>query len=304
VVSSDQLDFEPGDVRPFLRWAGSKRRLLKHLIPFIPTKYGKFYEPFLGGGSMFFYLCPARAEISDVSTPLIEIYRAVRRRPEQIIKFLRPLRPTKSAFNEIKTLAPRNDVERAGSFIFLNRACWNGLFRVNSDGIFNVPYGRPKTDNLIDERNFRRCAVQLRRRSVTLRCQDFEEISSRVAEGDFVYFDPPYVTTHNMNGFVDWNERLFSWRDQIRLAALAKRLIAKGVNVLVTNANHRDIQELYRGLYYEKLVRISTLAGDKSRRVQTSEAIFAGGPNYVSDGLILPRNKVSAHGSNSVRRAD
>lgn len=300
---ADKSELPPGDVRPFLRWAGSKRRLLKHITPFIPLRYGKFYEPFLGGGSMFFYLCPARAEISDLSSPLIEIYRAVRRHPEQILNFLRPLRPTKSTFNQIKRLAPGNDVQIAGSFIFLNRACWNGLYRVNSDGIFNVPYGWPKTDNLIDEKNLRRCAVQLRRRSVSVRCQDFEEIGDRVVEGDFVFFDPPYVTTHNMNGFVDWNERLFSWKDQIRLAALTHRLIARGANVLVTNADHMDIRELYQGLYYKKLVRISTLAGDKSRRVEISEAILAGGPNYNSNGVVLPRRKVSNYGSNSIRRA-
>jgi DNA adenine methylase len=277
---------------------------LKQLLPFIPERFEKFYEPFLGGGSMFFYLCPTNAEISDVSDTLVDIYRAVRRDPEGILKFLRPLRPSRTAFNRIKRLSPRTDKTLAGSFIFLNRACWNGLYRVNSDGIFNVPYGWPKTNILIDEDNFRQCATQLRRRSVTLRCQDFEEIGERVRKGDFVFFDPPYVTSHNMNGFVDWNECLFSWKDQIRLASLTRRLIAKGANVLVTNADHEDVRELYRGIYYKKLLRHSTLAADKTRRTQTSEAIFVGGPSYNKLGLTLSRTKVISYGKDSQRRAD
>lgn len=297
-------DLEPANVRPFLRWAGSKRRILKQLIPFIPDQFGKYYEPFLGGGSMFFFLCPPRSEISDVSRSLIEIYRAVRKSPEEILEFLRPLRPSRAAFNKVKSFAPQSGHELAGSFIFLNRSCWNGLYRVNSDGIFNVPYGWPKTNFLIDENNFRKCAKQLRRRSVTLRCQDFEEIGGRVKEGDFVFFDPPYVTSHNMNGFVDWNERLFSWKDQVRLAALTRRLIAARVNVLVTNADHEDVRDLYQGLYYNQLRRHSTLAADKSRRVKTSEAIFVGGPFYEKLGLASSRRKVISHGKNCQRGAD
>jgi DNA adenine methylase len=123
-------------------------------------------------------------------------------------------------------MEPTNDGQIAGSFIFLNRACWNGLYRVNSDGVFNVPYGWPRTNFLIDEENLRECAKQLRRRSITLRQQDFEDIEDRVSRDDFVFLDPPYVTAHNMNGLVDWNERIFSWADQVRLASMAKRLIA------------------------------------------------------------------------------
>ena len=269
------------NVRPFLRWAGSKRRLLKHLVPLIPGQFGKYYEPFLGGGSLFFFLCPERAEISDASASLMDIYRAIKRDPEGVLEFLRPLRPSRSAFEKIKEMTPASDAEKGGSFIFLNRACWNGLYRVNSDGKFNVPYGWPKTNHLIDADNLRRCAKQLRRRSVSLRHQDFEEISKRVEKNDFVFFDPPYVTSHNMNGFVDWNEDLFSWKDQIRLAELTQLLIYKGANVLVTNADHRDVRDLYRGIHYRQITRISTLAADKTRRTKTSEAIFVGGPAFA-----------------------
>jgi DNA adenine methylase len=209
-----------GTVRPFLRWAGSKRRVLRYLAPYIPKTWNRYYEPFLGGGALFFSLAPGEAEISDSSPDLIRTYLSVRKYPEKILDFLRPLRPDRETFDRIKWKRCRSEVEAAGAFIFLNKACWNGLYRVNSDGIFNVPYGWPKTDFVVDEENFRLSSAQLRRRGVRIRQQDFEEIESRVGSGDFVFFDPPYVTTHNINGFADWNERLFSWSDQLRLVHL------------------------------------------------------------------------------------
>jgi DNA adenine methylase len=271
---------EAANIRPFLRWAGSKRRLLAHLIPFIPKSYGKYFEPFLGGGSMFFYLGPQRAEISDASEPLIETYRAVSEHPDQLLKFLRALKPNKATFNRLRQYAPRSRAGLGGQFIFLNKSCWNGLYRVNSSGIFNVPFGWPKTDHIIDEENLRLCSKQLRRRSIAIKHQDFGEIESRVSGGDFVFLDPPYVTSHNMNGFVDWNECLFSWKDQVRLADMARRLVRKKANVLITNAAHSDLRALYSDFGQAEFNRYSTLASDTSRRRATSEAIFFAGPAY------------------------
>ena len=271
---------EPTDIRPFLRWAGSKRKLLRHLIPFIPKSFNKYYEPFLGGGSMFFYLGPKRAEISDASLPLIQTYRAVADSPDEMLKFLRPLKPSKANFYRLRQYAPRIAANAGAQFIFLNKSCWNGLYRVNSNGIFNVPYGSPKTDGIIDEENFIRCSTQLRRREISIKCQGFDKIETRVCEGDFIFLDPPYVTSHNMNGFVDWNENLFSWADQVRLAAMARRLVAKKANVLITNAAHEDIRELYADFGQSEFQRSTTLASDISRRGKTSEAIFFGGPAY------------------------
>lgn len=291
---------DPANIRPFLRWAGSKRRLLRFLVPYIPRKLSKYYEPFLGGGALFFYLAPDRAEISDASSPLIETYRAVRTNPKEILKFLRPLKPSKNTYQQFRKYSPRSDVGRAGQFIFLNKACWNGLYRVNSDGIFNVPYGWPRTDFIIDETNLLRCAKQLRRREVSIKKQDFEEIEPRVNAGDFVFLDPPYVTSHNMNGFIDWNECLFSWSDQIRLAAMAERLVKKGTNVLITNADHADVHSLYENFGKSIYSRASTLASDTSRRGTTSEAIFFGGPGYAEIRVARRNNARDwEHGSRS-----
>lgn len=293
IQSNDE--FKPADIRPFLRWAGSKRKLLKFLRPYIPAKWNKYYEPFLGGGSMFFHLGPKSAEISDASQPLIDTYKAVRDDHERILRFLAPLSPDRPTFDRLRTYSPRSKTNKAAQLIFLNKACWNGLYRVNSDGIFNVPFGQPKTDFVINEENFIRCAAQLRRRSVSIKKQGFEEIENRVEKGDFIFLDPPYVTSHNMNGFADWNESLFSWADQIRLAEMAQRLIRAGANVLVTNAAHPDIQRLYAGFGAREFERHSTLASDKTRRRKTTEAIFFGGPSYAA----LPNGR-SADGRVSV----
>jgi DNA adenine methylase len=247
---------------------------------------------------MLFYLGPKRAEISDASAPLIETYRAAGETPDQVLKFLRRLKPDKPTFNRIRQYAPRTRAGAAGQFIFLNKSCWNGLYRVNSSGIFNVPFGWPKTDNLIDEENFLRCSSQLRRREVSIKYQDFEEIEPRVSEGDFVFLDPPYVTSHNMNGFVDWNECLFSWKDQVRLAAMAQRLVEKRANVLVTNAAHADLRTLYRTFGQAEFNRSSTLASDTSRRGRTSEAIFFAGPAYPKQ-VAPPIKQGRSNGSHS-----
>lgn len=281
-LASDLIEYSPDapNIRPFLRWAGSKRRLLKHILPFVPDHFEKYYEPFLGGGSLFFFLGPKRAEISDASLPLIETYRAVRRNPEAVLRFLGSMKPTRDNFDRMKRLRARTSHSEAGQFIFLNKSCWNGLYRVNSDGEFNVPYGMPKSDGVLDAANFRKCAAQLRRRGISIKHQDFGDIEQRVAKGDFVFFDPPYVTMHNLNGFVDWNENLFRWADQVRLSEMARRLAKKGANVVITNANHADVSALYPDFLHYSFTRSSTLASDRASRVQTKESIFCLGPAY------------------------
>lgn len=285
---------EAAHPEPFLSWAGSKRKLIHHLSPFFPKAFDKYYEPFLGGGSVFFYLQPKRAEISDLSAALVETYRAVRSSPEAILDILRPLRPTKKNFEAMKAKTPVSKAGRGAQFIFLNKTCWNGLYRVNSAGIFNVPFGSPKSDFVVDEDNLLACAKQLRRREITIECQDFEDIGDRAEVGDFVFLDPPYITSHNLNGFADWNERLFSWKDQIRLAAMATKLVEKGVNVLITNADHDDVRRLYANFASHSFQRHSTLANDTTKRRRTSELIIFGGPYYRYAKI---NRSEAAHGS-------
>lgn len=219
------LSTEP---RPFLRWAGSKRARLQSLLSTLPGKFNTYREPFLGGASLFFLLQPRKAVLSDASGELIESFLAVRDNVSAVLRCLGPLRPRKSIYYRVRNARSSGRFQRAAEFIFLNKSCWNGLYRVNSDGAFNVPCGRPKTDFIVSESNLRACSRALRPQGVKLATCDFADALDGAQVGDLVYLDPPYVTGHRNNGLIDYNETLFSWDDQERLAKLALRRRERG----------------------------------------------------------------------------
>jgi DNA adenine methylase len=260
--------------RPFIRWAGSKRGLLAHIVHALPDAYNTYYEPFLGSGSLFFLLQPQRAVLGDACTELVDVFRAVANDYAAICRYLEEWSPDRAFYYELRSSRSRGHLKRAAEFIYLNRTCWNGLYRVNAAGEFNVPYGRPKTDFLIDRSNLRECAKLLRQPQVSLVCSDFADALASAGEGDLVFLDPPYVTGHNNNGFIDYNETLFSWADQERLATSAHELVGRGARVVVTNANHSDVLDLYGGFQVRPFDRHSTLASDQSKRRPVSEALI------------------------------
>lgn len=258
--------------RPFLRWAGSKRWLARQIIPLLPRQFGKYYEPFLGSGALFFLLTPNHALLSDRCNKLIDVYATIRTDAYSVVRYLRPLKPNRDLFYAIRNRPSRGRLKRAAEFVYLNKTCWNGLYRVNSEGRFNVPYGMPKTDFIADFNNLHACSKALQKPGVTLQSCDFEAALRDVQRGDLVYLDPPYVTQHNNNGFIDYNETLFSWEDQKRLANFARQLADIGAYVIVTNAHHNEVLELYRGFCSHTLVRSSTLASSATHRIPVREA--------------------------------
>jgi DNA adenine methylase len=228
--------------RPFLRWAGSKQRLLRQIVPLLPPSYGRYFEPFLGAGSLFFLLRPKSAVLSDACSELIATFKAVARDVESVLSSLGAFDPLdKRQYYRVRGSRSNDSIERAAEFIYLNRAGWNGLYRVNSRGEFNVPYGAPKTSAIVDPDHLRSCSMLLRRKRISIQSADFDVSLAKCKPGDFAFLDPPYVTGHNNNGFIDYNERLFSWSDQVRLAKTAGALADRGVNVMVTNANHHGV---------------------------------------------------------------
>ncbi len=262
--------------RPFLRWAGSKRLLLRDLVPVLPDRFRGYREPFLGGGSLYFLLSPRVAVIGDQSAELIDTYQAVRDAPEEIIAGLAGMTPNRETYYRIRSENPPGEVEKAVRFIYLNKTAWNGLYRVNGSGRFNVPYGRPKSPGIADATNLRACS-KLLSQAVELMPADFEQSVLDARQGDLVYLDPPYVTGHSNNGFIDYNERLFSWADQERLAKAAARAVRKGATVVVSNAFHQAVLDLYRGFHVIKVSRHSTLASNKAKRVLVDEALLVAG---------------------------
>lgn len=260
--------------RPFVRWAGSKRRLIPQILEHIPSERERYIEPFLGGGSLFFELKPDRAILSDYCGPLVDTWNAVRSDPNRVFK-----EATKLELNEENYYSQRKARggtlhERAGRFIYLNRGAFNGLYRVNLAGDFNVPWGAPRTTNVVDLAHLRAASALVRAATPRVRRGDFEPVVDSAAEGDFVFLDPPYVTSHNENGFVAYNEKIFSWSDQERLARAAARAVSRGASVAVTNANHASVIALYPWFDVVVLERASTLAASSSKRGRTTEVLL------------------------------
>jgi DNA adenine methylase len=260
--------------RSFLRWAGSKRLLLKHLIPLIPESYGTYFEPFVGSASLYFHLRPNAAVLNDKATEVIDLYSAIKKDVEEVLAYCGQFENSKEAYYDVRANRSTNPTKRAAEFLFLNKTCWNGLFRVNASGGFNVPYGDNKVAQLVDLSNLRSCAQLMAKTDVALLNGDFGEAVREAKSGDFVYFDPPYVTGHNNNGFLHYNEKIFSWDDQIRLSKLAKNLVNRGVHVVISNADHDDVAALYEDFDKTSIQRNSTISGSIDKRGPISEVIF------------------------------
>lgn len=230
---------------PYLKWAGGKRSMLRHLLLLVPSSYGTYYEPFVGGGALFFALQPPKAVISDINRRLVRSYVAVRDDVEAVITLLRTYPYEKEFFLKMRAVPidDRSDVEVAAWLIYLNRTCFNGLYRVNRDNVFNVPFGRYANPTICDEANLRACSEALK--GVTIAREPFETVLKRAAPGDFVYFDPPYLPISATSSFTGYSPDGFGLRDHERLRDVALDLKARGVHVLISNSAAPAIRDLY-----------------------------------------------------------
>jgi DNA adenine methylase len=267
----DEADSRPAAVLPFLKWAGGKRWLTSKYASLLPGAFDRYVEPFLGSAAVYFYLQPEAALLSDSNPQLIDTYGAIRRDWRKVQSALRRHQKDHSSayYYEERERVHRAKHEQAAQFIYLNRTCWNGLYRVNMRGQFNVPIGT-KTTVCLDTDDFEGTAELLK--AAEILTSDFERTLDRTVRGDFVFVDPPYVTRHNFNGFVKYNEKMFSWEDQERLVGAIRTASKRGVKFLITNADHASVRNLYRGLGIRRTVyRHSVLAADILNRGVTSE---------------------------------
>lgn len=265
---------ELNTVIPFLKWAGGKRWLAGRSAALLPEKYGRYIEPFLGSGAVFFFACPQQAILSDVNSRLIETYRAIQFDWKRVHRELRRhhREHSKEYYYREREKVRLTPFTRAAQFIYLNRTCWNGLYRVNLRGEFNVPIGT-KTQVVMNGDDF--AGVAQRLGNVDLRCCDFSETIASAKRGDLVFADPPYTVKHNMNGFVKYNEKIFTWEDQERLHQALSEASERGVKVTLTNANHASIRRLYSNFpVVESIARHSVLAGSSEFRASTSELLI------------------------------
>lgn len=265
-----------GTSLPFLKWAGGKRWLAPRLVEIIGAPTGRYIEPFLGGGAVFFALQPGRSLLGDRNAELVDAYRAIQTDWEGILDRLRGHQMThsKKHYYSTRSAIPDDFLDRAARFIYLNRTCWNGLYRVNLSGVFNVPIGT-KDSVLLNSDDFEDIALRLR--SAEIRSGDFESLVDEAGRGDVVFADPPYTVRHKFNGFIKYNENLFSWRDQVRLRDSLVRAIGRGAKVVVTNADHESIRSLYENGFSQVAVeRYSPISGKSSSRGTYPELIITG----------------------------
>ncbi|WP_461537178.1 DNA adenine methylase [Spongorhabdus nitratireducens] len=238
------LENEYSTVKPFIKWAGGKQALAEKLIQHFPSDFHTYYEPFIGGGSIFFSLSPKRAVIADYNSWLVDTYNAIKKDWIKVAEILDTLPNNKEDYLEIRATLPETlpTYKRAAHFIYLNKTCFRGLFRVNRKGMFNVPYGAYDR-RYYDPENLRQTSLRLR--NTEIRQGDFELNLYGAKKGDFVYLDPPYYKLGGHSDFNRYTDQQFRENDQIRLAALCSELDTQGVKWALSNSNTDFIKRLY-----------------------------------------------------------
>lgn len=257
---------------PFVKWAGGKRQMLDQLYIRMPDTYHAYYEPFTGGGALVLSLAPGKAHMNDINRELIHTYTEIRDHPDVIREKLTELDEVictrefyydmRSRYNA-KRMSGSYDAEMAALFIYLNKHCFNGLYRVNAKGEFNVPWNQKQSLRSVDMENLKAISAYLQ--SVTLTCQDFEQAVAGAEEGDFVYFDSPYAPL-NPTSFDSYTKEGFTEEEHRRLAALFRKLTEKGVFCMLSNHNTKLIQELYGDFLIEEIEVRRTINSDAKKR--------------------------------------
>ncbi|MBI2472261.1 MAG: Dam family site-specific DNA-(adenine-N6)-methyltransferase [Planctomycetes bacterium] len=259
---------------PFLKWPGGKRWLVQRHSGLFPSTFRRYIEPFLGGGAVFFHLAPSRAILSDANSELINAYKCLQAHPEIIDRKLRRLHAHHGPrlYYRMRAMKPTSAMGKAIRFIYLNRTCFNGIYRVNHKGEFNVPMG---SKDLVEYPDGLLLAVAERLRAASLKVADFEETIDCASKGDFVFVDPPYTVMHNNNNFIKYNASLFSWTDQVRLSSALRRAASRGALIMLSNADHDSVRTLYCKFgYHHRIDRSSVLAAESAHRCKTSELLI------------------------------
>lgn len=261
---------------PFVKWAGGKNQLLDKLHDRVPSKYGTYFEPFIGGGALLLNERPGKALISDINEQLINVYLQLQADPRAVIRAVNKLDEgscdkdyyiaMREAYNK-KIQAHELDAECAALMIWINKHCFNGLYRVNGKGLFNVPYNNKQTGKSIDEANLMSIGFFLENSHVEILCQDFEETCEAAQAGDFVYFDSPYIPVSETANFTDYTKDGFTYEDHVRLAELFKRLDKRGVQVMLSNHDVPLVYELYDGYKIENVDVRRSINSDAKKRV-------------------------------------
>lgn len=266
---------------PFLKWPGGKRWLIRQGInvPHLSAS-ATYFEPFFGAGSLFFALQPHRAVLSDVNEHLMATCAGLRKDVDSVIADLQRLQNDPDTYERLRRSRPRNLTKRAARLIYLNRTCFSGIYRENQSGQFNTPYGWYTDRRICQASILREASVALK--SARLETASFQDVIYAACPGDFVYIDPPYILGHQSNGFARYNRHLFSWDAQQALARSALELAENGVHVLVSNAAHESILNLYPGFFVSILTRHNQVSASVAARGRAKEYLLASFPGTTT----------------------
>ncbi len=266
-------------VAPVLKWVGGKRQLISEIEKYIP-QYTRYYEPFVGGGAVLFHLQPDKAVVNDINSELINLYRVIKDNVEELIKALSKHENLPEYFYEIRELdRDKNrydclsDVEKASRIIYLNKTCYNGLFRVNKAGEFNAPFGSYKNPNFADHVTLRAVSDYFNRADITFLNTDFEQALRGIRKGSFVYFDPPYDPVSDSANFTGYDKVGFGRNEQIRLKRICDSLNVRGVKFLLSNSATEFIKDLYGGYKVELIQAKRSINSKGDLRGEVNEVL-------------------------------
>lgn len=263
--------------RPFVKWVGGKGQLLNILIENLPTDMATYYEPFLGGGALFFALQPKLAVLSDINSDLIEAFSCVQQFPEELISDLSAHKYDEDYFYSLRNIdrtpyfTSLSPVQRTSRLIYLNKACYNGLYRVNSKGQFNTPFGRYSNPTICDSENLRSCSVALK--NTSLLCDTFKESTHTARAGDFIYLDPPYLPINATSNFTGYVAGGFSLADQEELAEYCSELNSRNIKFLLSNSDTETTRALYKNFNISSVKALRAVNSKAAKRGPVSELL-------------------------------
>ncbi|QKQ73532.1 DNA adenine methylase [Nostoc sp. TCL240-02] len=260
--------------RPFLKWAGGKSRLIQQYIPYFPKSYKNYYEPFLGGGAIFFYLQPKTATLTDINAELINTYCCVRDRVEELISLLKEhkIRHNKDYYYSVRNDSGGTDIEKAARLIYLNKTCFNGLYRVNSQGKFNVPLGRYENPNICPDVLLRTASEALS--TSKIKHTNFIDVLNHATNSDdFIYFDPPYYPVSETSYFTAYSSYRFAEEQQVELKDVFEKLAERGVKVMLSNSDCEFIRNLYNSFNIHTISASRAINSNAKKRGKITELL-------------------------------
>lgn len=267
-------------VMPFLKWVGGKRQLMTEIEPLLPSRISTYYEPFVGGGAVFLHTQPKKAVINDFNSELINVYETIRDDVDSLIEHLATHENESDYFYQIRGLDRQegfdelSKVERASRVIYLNKTCFNGLYRVNSSGEFNTPFGRYKNPNIINDTVLKAVSTYLNNDNIKFLSGDFEEAIKGARKGSFVYFDPPYDPISKSSNFTGYVQGGFGNDEQIRLRDACIKLDKKGIKFLLSNSATDFIKDLYQGFEIIEVGASRHINSVGSKRGEVTEVLI------------------------------